>query len=124
MQKIKISDVFRPGSMPSYTYINRLATANGVTYESKLKKALARTGNLVLIIGGTKTGKTVLCNKVVPHEKIVRLSGSHIRTDEDFWKYTAEALEIPDEIQEDELLQGMEEEGERYPCQSGRRRSL
>ena len=119
MQKIKISDVFRPGSMPSYTYIHRLATANGVTYESKLKKALARTGNLVLIIGGTKTGKTVLCNKVVPHEKIVRLSGSHIRTDEDFWKYTAEALEIPDEIQEDELLQGMEEEGERYSGRAG-----
>ena len=114
MPKVEIADVFRPGAMPSYTYINRLATTNGITYEAKLRKALAKTGSLVLITGGTKTGKTVLCNKVVPREKIVRLSGSHIKTDDDFWKYAAEVLEIPDEIQENELLQDMEEEKERY----------
>ena len=97
--KIQLADVFTPGSMPDHTYINRSSEENGVTYEARLEKALMKKGNLISITGGTKTGKSVLCNKVVGAGQCVVINGSEVNKPEDFWQYIAEALEIPEEIQ-------------------------
>lgn len=97
MDKYRVTDVFRPNTMPSYTYINR-QEKQGTTYETKLRRALQKTGSLIAISGGSKTGKTVLYRKVVPEEKLVELSGAQINSIEDFWQQIAESLHIPDEI--------------------------
>ena len=97
MDKYRVADVFRPNTMPSYTYINR-QEKQGTTYETKLRRALQKTGSLIAISGGSKTGKTVLYRKVVPEEKLVELSGAQINSIEDFWQQIAESLHIPDEI--------------------------
>lgn len=61
--RLKITDVFRPGGIPSYTYVNRTSDKHAAssTYEEKLKRALKRTGNLIYISGGSKTGKSPWC---------------------------------------------------------------
>ena len=97
MKKYHVVDVFRPNSMPSYTYINR-QEKRGTTYETKLKRALQKVGSLIVISGGSKTGKTVLYRKVVPEDKLVELSGAQINSVEDFWQQIAENLRIPDEL--------------------------
>ena len=95
---ISLSDVFSPGVMPELTYINRTPQGEKMTYEAKLKKALLKNGNLISITGGTKTGKTVLCNRVVGRESFIKISGSQIDSKEKFWQLIAEKLEIPAEI--------------------------
>ncbi len=95
---ISLSDVFSPGVMPDLTYINRTPQGEKMTYEAKLKKALLKNGNLISITGGTKTGKTVLCNRVVGRESFIKISGSQIDSKEKFWQLIAEKLEIPAEI--------------------------
>lgn len=108
MKTHNIDDVFRPKTMPSYTYINRMADrANGITYEAELKKALSNSGSLISITGASKTGKTVLYNKVVDKDKIVNISGAQIQEQKDFWGQIAERLELPDEWQVDDLSQEM-----------------
>ena len=97
MKKYHVAEVFRPNTMPSYTYINR-QEKRGTTYETKLKRALQKMGSLIAISGGSKTGKTVLYRKVVPEDKLVELSGAQINSVEDFWQQIAENLRIPDEL--------------------------
>lgn len=94
----KAEDIFRPTSFPEYTYINR-TFANGSTYEAKLKKALHSSGRLISITGASKTGKTVLCHKVIEQDKIIDLSGAQIQTQEDFWEQIAERIHLPIETQ-------------------------
>jgi len=91
MKECHVVDVFRPNTMPSYTYINR-QEKRGTTYEAKLRRALQKMGSLIVISGGSMTGKTVLYRKVVPGEKIIELSGAHINSVEDFWQQIAERL--------------------------------
>ncbi len=59
MSSYSVVDIYRPRTMPSYTYINRTAGSDGVTYEAKLRRALSSPGTLVSITGASKTGKTV-----------------------------------------------------------------
>lgn len=91
-------DVFRPTSFPKYTYVDR-CFSNGNTYEAKLKKALRSSGRLISITGASKTGKTVLCHKVVEQERIIDLSGAQIQSREDFWNQIAEKIHFSLEVQ-------------------------
>lgn len=106
--KILLSDVFAPGSMPEHTYINRSVEGGGTTYEEKLEKALVKKGNLISITGGTKTGKSVLCNRVLGTGRCVVINGAEVKSPEDFWQYVAEQLEIPEEFQVSDSLQEIE----------------
>lgn len=101
MDRLEITDVFSPSGIPSYTYVNRTSDKHAAssTYEEKLKRALKRTGNLIYISGGSKTGKTVLYRKVVEQDRLIELSGAQIQSQEDFWQQIAERLSIPYEIQ-------------------------
>ncbi|MFC5407636.1 ATP-binding protein [Cohnella soli] len=91
-------DIFQPTSYPEYTYVNRLFDERE-TYKERLNKALRTKGILALITGASKSGKTVLCYSVIPVDKIVEISGSHIRALDDFWIQIAEKLQIPVEIE-------------------------
>ena len=97
IEEYKVQDIFRPKSMPLYTYIDR--SEKNQTYESKLQNALENTGTLISITGASKIGKTVLCNKVVDPEKIINISGAQIKNEESFWKQIYEKLDIPIEYQ-------------------------
>lgn len=91
----KVENVFSPRSFPENTYIHRI-TAGNKTIDQKLEKALMMKGNLIFVSGASKSGKTVLCHKVIPDEKFIDLSGNQISSKEDFWNHIAEQLSLSD----------------------------
>lgn len=94
MPKLRSNDVFKPGSFPSLTYVSRKSTSLNFTYEVRLRQALNTPGYLTSIIGPSKTGKTVLCEKVIGIDNMVSLTGSDFKYRDDFWKIVANKVGI------------------------------
>ena len=86
---LKYEDVFRPGSFPEYTYISRKSAVSGLSYEFRLEQAIKVSGFLTSLVGPSKMGKTILCEKVIGLEKIVEVSGADFDENTDFWKLAA-----------------------------------
>lgn len=85
MCKLLAEQIFKPGSFPEYTYVSRESLDIGVNYEVRLKQALKISGCLTSIIGPSKMGKTVLCEKVIDLENLVEVSGVDFKLNNDFW---------------------------------------
>lgn len=93
----KIENIFNPRSFPEKTYVSR-AINGKEALEDRLTRALSMKGNLVFVTGASKSGKTVLCHKVIPQEAIISLSGVQISTKEDFWLHIAEQLPVSESV--------------------------
>lgn len=87
--ELRAEDVFRPGAFPEYTYISRKSKTSDLSYEFRLKQAIRVSGFLTSLVGPSKMGKTILCEKVIGFEKIVEISGADFNDDTDFWKLVA-----------------------------------
>ncbi|HEY9063136.1 MAG TPA: ATP-binding protein [Pseudobacteroides sp.] len=103
MCKLQSSDIFKPGTFPEYTYISRLSSELNYSYEIRLQQALNTSGYLTSIIGPSKTGKTVLCEKVIGQDKIVSLTGNDFKNSNDFWSVVAKRAEIALEGEQTEM---------------------
>lgn len=81
-------DVFVPGGMPQHTYIQRK--------QGNLEERLHSTQNnlckLVTVTGGTKSGKTVLVNKVFPKTTSIWVDGGHVKIEDDIWNSVLEQI--------------------------------
>ncbi len=86
---LKAEDIFRPGAFPEYTYISRTSANSGLTYEFRLNQAIKVSGFLTSLVGPSKMGKTILCEKVIGLEHIVEISGADFDEGTDFWKLVA-----------------------------------
>lgn len=95
MSILKFSDIFKPGSYPEHTYITRFTIGTKYTYEQRLRQCLDIEGFLTLIVGPSKTGKTVLCDKVIGTDNIVSLTGNDFRKSDDFWGVIAKKIGLP-----------------------------
>ncbi|MCB2300074.1 ATP-binding protein [Clostridium tagluense] len=93
-KKLLSSDVFKPCNFPEHTYIPR-ESKFGIDYEQRLNLALNVSGTLISIIGASKMGKTVLCEKVIPLERQVNISGADFSNGEDFWSVIAQKIGLP-----------------------------
>mgnify|MGYP000296924369 CR=1 FL=1 len=62
---MRAEEVFKPGAYPTYTYVSRHYEDTDISYELRLKQALRTAGCLTSIIGPSKMGKTILCEKVI-----------------------------------------------------------
>jgi hypothetical protein len=89
MNKLRSEEVFKPGLFPEYTYISRMSSEVMFSYEFRLEQALKTPGYLTSIIGPSKTGKTVLCEKVIGLDNIVSITGSDFKKSADFWTIVA-----------------------------------
>ncbi|MCI9137206.1 MAG: ATP-binding protein [Lachnospiraceae bacterium] len=87
--ELKAEDVFRPGAFPEYTYISRKSAVSNLPYEFRLNQAIKVSGFLTSLVGPSKMGKTILCEKVIGFDRIVEISGSDFNGDIDFWKLAA-----------------------------------
>ena len=92
---LKFADVFKPGKYPEYTYITRTGKYSNFSYEHRLKMALSLDGFLTCITGPSKTGKTVLCEKVIGLDNIISLNGNDFDKTGDFWGAIALKAGIP-----------------------------
>lgn len=93
--KLLSEQIFKPGSFPEYTYVSRKSLDIGVDYEVRLKQALKIAGCLTSIIGPSKMGKTVLCEKVIELDNLVEVSGVDFSNESDFWNVIAAKAELP-----------------------------
>lgn len=89
MDQLSYLDIFKPGAYPEYTYISRTTPGTKYTYERRLEQSLRMEGFLTSIVGPSKIGKTVLCDKVIGVESIVSLSGNDFKRVDDFWNVVA-----------------------------------
>lgn len=90
MPVLEAGAVFTPGAFPTHTYVSR-----SLVDEKTLKDALALGGAVTSIVGPSKTGKTVLVNRVVEEDRLVSLSGSLIDSAESLWSQAGEIVGSP-----------------------------
>jgi hypothetical protein len=87
----RTAQVFVPNDVPTYTYVQR-ATRN---LEQRLQEAFEIPKMIISISGPSKSGKTVLVNKVIEKDNLIPLSGSTIRTADELWSNTLQWMETP-----------------------------
>jgi len=93
--KLQAEDVFKPGAFPEYTYVSRNDETTGMSYEFRLKQALKNKGFLTSIVGPSKMGKTILCEKVIGFDNIVEILGADFNENTDFWATVAAKVGLP-----------------------------
>src|SRR5437660_12705741 len=78
---MKATEVFTPGSFPLHTYVERAKER----LEQQLRDAVQTPGQVVSLVGPSKSGKTVLVEKVVG-DALITISGAGIRSPDDVWQ--------------------------------------
>lgn len=91
MPTFRAVDVFTPSDFPAFTYVTRDAEK----LERRLRDALATPGEVVSISGPSKSGKTVLVEKVVGRDDLITVTGAGIRTAEDIWDRVLDWMDVP-----------------------------
>lgn len=90
VEQLRLRDVFTPGGLPSVTYVSR----DHLDLEKKISDALARSFAFTVVTGPTKSGKSVLCRRVLETSPLVIVEGGQIRSESDFWTHIAYQLNI------------------------------
>ncbi|MBV1795633.1 hypothetical protein [Siccirubricoccus sp. G192] len=83
--------VFTPNDFPTHTYVRRADDES----EERIRYALQTPKQVISLSGPSKSGKTVLVEKIVGAEKLVKIPGSVVKKGEDFWNYILDALAAP-----------------------------
>ncbi len=89
-QQTRLRDVFTPGGLPSVTYVSR----DHLELEKKLSDAAVRGFAFIVVTGPTKSGKSVLCRRVLERDPLIVVEGGQIRSEADFWNHIAYQLDI------------------------------
>jgi hypothetical protein len=95
VKKIRASKIFIAGGQPSLTYVDRDNTDTSNTLEDGIRSYLDAGFKALTVTGPTKSGKTVLCRKVIGKENAFWLSGGNIQAEGDFWDQITEQLDTP-----------------------------
>lgn len=82
----RMVDVFIPGGFPTITYISRTEKQ----LEKRVASAKDNLSKLVVVTGATKSGKTVLVDKVFPQDKSIWIDGGVVSDEKSFWELIAE----------------------------------
>ncbi|QCW99899.1 hypothetical protein FGM00_07220 [Aggregatimonas sangjinii] len=80
-QKYRARQVFIPGGQPTFTYNPR----KNLKLEGSLEEAKDFLCKLVMMTGSTKSGKTVLTNKIFPKTETIWFDGGSFSSEQDFW---------------------------------------
>lgn len=83
-------EVFTPGAFPEHTYVDR----SKEQYEYRLLRHALADGILPSVAGPSKSGKTVLAEKVLG-DRWVRVSGAEVATSDELWLHVLSELDIP-----------------------------
>ena len=92
--------IFTPGVMPTHTYVAR-------GDEATLEAALRTGGMLISVAGPTKTGKTVLVQKVVGEGPLIPISGATISAPGDVWRRASEEEGVSSEMPFADVVDGL-----------------
>jgi molybdopterin-guanine dinucleotide biosynthesis protein len=87
---VKAIDVFTPNKVPTITYVQRDEQA-----ELKTRDAFAIPNIVVSLSGPSKSGKTVLINKIVEKDHLITVSGASVRQTDDLWNKVLGWMDVP-----------------------------
>jgi len=88
---LRAQQIFVPGAYPEHTYVER----SGEGLEIALKDALETTGQVVSLSGPSKSGKTVLVERVVGRDFLIPVSGAGIKSPDDVWTRVLDWMDVP-----------------------------
>lgn len=88
---VKAMEVFTPGAYPKRTYVER----SDEKLEEKLADALAPAGQIVSLVGPSKSGKTVLVERVVGRDLLIPVTGAGIKSPDDVWTRVLDWIDAP-----------------------------
>jgi hypothetical protein len=88
-EKYRARQVFIPGGQPTLTYNPR----KDLNLEESLEEAKDYLCKLVMMTGSTKSGKTVLTNKIFPKSETVWFDGGSFSSEQDFWLEIVQQLD-------------------------------
>jgi hypothetical protein len=91
MTIIKATEVFTPGAFPEKTYVER----GGEKLEASLRDAIDTPGQIVSLIGPSKSGKTVLVERVVGRDLLITITGAGITSPDDIWERALDWMGAP-----------------------------
>jgi hypothetical protein len=94
-KKYHRDEVFVAGGQPTITYVQREEDH----IERSFARAIATPNQVVSLSGPTKTGKTVLCRRILGDRQYVWIDGGQVGSGDEFWSKVAGELNIPLEIQ-------------------------
>lgn len=89
-QNVRVSNVFVPGGFPQITYIPR----EGHKLEDRVRIAQDNLSKLMVITGPTKSGKTVLVDKIFPQDSAIWIDGGVITDEQSFWDLVIDKLDL------------------------------
>ena len=87
-------EVFTPNDFPQYTYVERGAE----NLEHRLRDALKMPKAVVSISGPSKSGKTVLVERVVTKENLIDVSGAEIQSPAQLWDRVLDWMGAPSSV--------------------------
>ncbi len=93
-ENLKATTVFTPGAFPLYTYVER----TDKRYEERLQDAIDIQGQVISISGPSKSGKTVLVEKVVGTNNLITITGAGINRADDMWSRILDWMSVPSEV--------------------------
>ena len=93
MTALKATAVFTPASFPAHTYVERAE----IGLEQRLRDGLDTAGQIVSLSGPSKSGKTVLVERVVGDDTLIPITGAGIVKAEEVWERILDWIEIPAE---------------------------
>src|SRR5690606_40290251 len=91
---LRATEVFTPGSFPEQTYVER----SGVHLEEMLRDGLDTAGQIVSLVGPSKSGKTVLVEKVVGRDQLITITGAGIRDPNEVWSRVLDWMGAPNVV--------------------------
>lgn len=96
--------VFVAGGEPTITYVQRAE----LHVEKNLARGIASPNQIVSLSGPSKSGKTVLCKRVLGEREYVWVEGGQLKTADDLWNAVSSELRIPTETKISETKEGAE----------------
>lgn len=87
---LRVTNVFVPGGFPRITYIAR----EEHQLEDRVRAAKDNLSKLLVITGPTKSGKTVLVDKVFPQNESIWIDGGTISDESSFWESVVEKCSL------------------------------
>lgn len=107
---LRMTKVFIPGGFPTVTYIARKEKQ----LEARVSAAQDSLAKLIVVTGATKSGKTVLVDKVFPQDSSIWIDGGAINDENSFWDMIVEKADLFTEkeyIEQDMETSTIEAEG-------------
>ena len=88
---LRVANVFTPNDFPVHTYVER----GGAELERRLQRALDTPKAVVSVSGPSKSGKTVLIERVVSRDNLIVVSGAEIKSPDDLWNRILDWMGTP-----------------------------